>query len=157
MPLTIPSSTAPAVRQYLFDQLTAALTPDPNNLTADLLVCIDGPGPNQPDDIVSIGAVVRTFEPGSFVGNGGAGWLRERYTITIEIDVFRGGDDANTTYARAQALADGVVAVVRQDVSLNNLILTATPVSDTGSAEWDDEHLGRHAVSEVVISCYAQI
>lgn len=155
--MNIPSSTAPASRLWLFNQLTAVLTPDPLSPTSSLLVCYDDPGPNQPDDIVSIGGVTRTFEPGSFVGGGGAGWLKERYTITVAIDVFRGGDDAQSTYARAQVLADGVVAVVRSDLTLGNNVITATPVSDSSEGEWDQDHLGRHVTSTIEISCLAQI
>jgi hypothetical protein len=155
--MAIPRSTAPAARKWLFDQLTATLTPDPDNPAASLLVCYDDPGPNQPDDIVSVNNVARTFEAGAFVGSGGAGWLKERYTITVSIDVFRGGDDAQATYARAQVLADGVVDVVRSDLSLGGAVLTATPVSDSAEGEWDADHLGRHVTSTIEISCFAQI
>jgi hypothetical protein len=155
--MNIPSSTVPAVRRWLFNQLTSALTPDPNNARASLLVCVDGPGPNEPDDIVSIGSVNRTFEKGSFVGSGGAGWLRERYTITIEIDCYRGGDDPLAVAERAQVLADGVVAVVRSDLTLGGNVLISTPLSDDGSGEWDENHLGRHWTQTVTVSCFAQI
>jgi hypothetical protein len=157
MTVTVPSSTAPAVRRWLFNQLTAVLAPDPNNARASLLVCVDGPGPEQPDDIVSISGTARTFEKGSFVGNGGAGWLRERYTITVEIDVFRGGDDPLTVAERGQALADGVIAVVRSDLTLGGNVLISSPQSDDGAGEWDENHLGRHWTQTVTVSCFAQI
>jgi hypothetical protein len=155
--MSIPSSTAPAARRWLYAQLNSALTPDPLSPQSSLLVCYDEPGPNQPDDIVSIGPVARTFEPGSFVGNGEAGWLKERYTITVTIDVFRGGDDAQATYERSQALADGVVAAVRADLTLGGAVLTATPLADNAEGEWDQEHLGRHVTSTIEISCLAYI
>lgn len=155
--MSIPNSTAPAARSWIYNQCVATLTPDPLSPSSSLLVCYDDPGPNQPDDIVAIGAVARTFESGSFVGNGGAGWLKERYTITVTIDVFRGGDDAQATYARAQVLADGVVAAVRSDLTLGGAVLTATPLADNSEGEWDPEHLGRHVTSTIEISCFAYI
>jgi hypothetical protein len=75
--MTIPNSTAPAVRQWLFDQCTAGLAPDPDNVRASLLVCFDQPGPNEPDDIVAIGRVHRQLSVGAMIGGGGAGWLDE--------------------------------------------------------------------------------
>lgn len=153
----IPNSTAPAVRAYLFEALTQYLTPDPLNADAGLLVCYDDPGPYQPEDVIAIGEVMRAFEPGSFVGNGGAGYLRERYTVAIVLDVYRGGDDALTVYTRAQLLADTIVAIVRADLSLGGNVLKADLHSDSGHGEWDPEHKGRHWLSEVVVSAYAQI
>lgn len=155
--LNIPSSTAPDVRQWIFDQCTQYMTPDPGNPDANLMVCFDDPGPYQPDDIVAIGEVVRAFEPGSFVGGGGAKWLKERYTITVTIDVYRGTDDANAVYRRAQLLADTVVAIVRNDLSLGGNVITGKPLADSGKGEWDPDHKGRHWLSTVEISCYAQI
>lgn len=155
--MTIPSSTAPAARQWIYEQLSTALTPDPLSPSSSLLVCYDDPGPNQPDDIVSIGDVTRAFEASSFVGSGGAGWLAERYSITITIDVFRGGDDAQSTYTRAQLLADGVVNAIRADISLGGAVLTATPMSDHAQGSWDEEHEGRHVTSTIEVSCYARI
>ena len=154
---TIPTSTAPAARQWLYDQCTAELPTDPNNPNASLLVCFDEPGPYEADDIVAIGEVVRSFEPGAFVGGGGAKWLKERYSVMVTIDVYRGGDYANVVYARAQALADGVVNVVRSDLSLGGNVLVAKPVLDSGKGEWDPQHLGRHWTSTVEISVFAQI
>lgn len=154
---TIPTSTAPAVRQWLYNQLTATLAQDADSPTSGLLICFDDPGPYRADDIVAIGKVSRSFEKGNFVGNGGAGWLRERYTITVTIDVYRGGDDPNGVYTRAQALADGVVNVVRADLTAGKNVLSATPKSDDGEGEWDPGNKGRHWTSTVEISCFAQI
>jgi hypothetical protein len=155
--MTIPSSTIPAARDWLLNAMTVQLTPDPVDTNADLLVCLDGPGPNAPDDIVSIGEFAQAYEPGSFTGDMGAGAWRERYSITIDIDVFRGSDDAKAVADRARTLIDGIIAVVRADPTLGGAVLTAKPVSSTGKGEWDPEHLGRHWVGAVEISVYAQI
>lgn len=153
----IPSSTAPAVRTWLFDQCTATLTPDPDNKTAQLLVCYDEPGPNQPDDIVSIGGVVREIGINSLVGGGGAGWLEEKYRITIDIEVYRGGDNAKAAFDRASFLADQVISIFRSSVDAGGLVLICKPISSTCDVEWDEQHLGRLASGEVVIECYQRI
>lgn len=155
--MTIPVSTAPAVRQYLYNALTAQLTPDPLNTRASLLVCFDDPGPNQPDDIVSVGKVDRQIAVNSLVGSGGAGWLEERYTVEISVWVFRGGDDAQAAFARSAVLADGVVSAVRADPSLGNLVLVARPSMSTHEVTWDDEHSGRNAEVVLPIECFQRI
>lgn len=150
---SIPPSTATGTRTYLVDNLTTVIPADDGSA---VLVCYDEPGPYQADDIVSVGTVELDYESGSFVGSGGAGWLRERYSVTVTIDVFRGGDDPQYTYQRAQYLSDLVAALVRYDVSLGGTVVTATPKSSTIESEWDDDHKGRHSVANVVISIYAQ-
>jgi hypothetical protein len=159
----IPQSTSVLAREYMFTNLTAVLPADTAN-GSGLLVCYDEPGPDEPDDIVCIGNVQMDYEPGSFVGSGGAGWLRERYTLTIIIDVYRGGDNPQMTFARAQYLADLVCAVVRYDVQLGTgsngagqpQIITATPKTSNIESEWDEQHKGRHSTATVEISIFAQ-
>jgi hypothetical protein len=155
--MTIPSSSAPAARRFLFDQLTAQLTPDPAFPKSQLLVVYDSPGPFQPDDIVAVGKVHRQINPNSLVGSGGAGWLEESYQIEILIDVFRGGDYAQATFERAVALTDAVCAAVRSDPSLGGAVLSARPTTSTHDSEWDDEHKGRRCVSALEIDCYQRI
>ncbi|WP_223279358.1 hypothetical protein [Streptomyces sp. SDr-06] len=145
------------MRKYLFDQLTANLAPDPNVMTARLLVCYDEPGPDQPDDIVSVGKVHRTVSVNSMVGGGGAGWLEERYTVEIEIDVFRGNDDPQYVYQRASDLADATIAVVRSDPSLGGLVLTSRPQTAAHEVTWDDKHMGRHGTVAIEVECYTRI
>jgi hypothetical protein len=155
--MPIPGTSSPAVRKYLFDQLTATLTPDPNVPTARLLVCYDEPGPDQPDDIVAVGKVHRTVSVNSMVGGGGAGWLEERYTLEIEIDVYRGNDDPQYVYQRSCDLADAAIAIVRADPSLGGHVLKARPQSTTHDVTWDDKHMGRHGTVTVEIECFQRI
>jgi hypothetical protein len=151
----IPPSTAPDARQWLFEQCQGLIKSDASDPQLSLLVCLDAPGPYQADDIVSIGDISLQYEPGSFMGSGGAGWLRERYIIKVDVDVFRGGDNASLTFARAQFLADYVAAICRADLTMGGNIITATPHSVDIESEWDDQHLGRHSVAKLEISCYA--
>lgn len=155
--MPIPGSTSPAVRAWLFSQLTATLMPDPNVTTARLLVCYDEPGPDQPDDIVSIGKVHRTINVNSMVGGGGAGWLEERYTLEIEIDVYRGNDDPQYVYQRASDLADAAIAVIRSDPTLGGNVLTSRPQSSAHDVTWDDKHMGRHGTATIEVECYQRI
>jgi hypothetical protein len=152
----IPPSNAPAARQWLFDQCTGLIKSDSSDPRLSLLVCLDAPGPYQADDIVSIGDISLEYEPGSFVGSGGAGWLRERFLIKVDVDVYRGGDNAALTFTRAQLLADFVAAICRADLTMGGNVTTATPHSVDIESEWDDQHAGRHSVAKLEISCYAQ-
>ncbi|WBP87042.1 hypothetical protein [Kitasatospora cathayae] len=155
--MTIPTMTPPLVRQYLYNTLTAQLTADSNDPTSGLMVCYDQPGPGQPNDIVSIGKTHNRLEPHALVGGGGAGWLTERYTVTVTVDVFRGGDDPQYAYARASALCDAVCAAVRADPSLGGLVLVAHPSSVELEPELDPGHMGRRVTGEIEIECLNRI
>jgi hypothetical protein len=155
--VNIPASSAPVARKYLYDALNLALTPDPLSTKSSLLVCYDQPGPNQPDDIVSVGKVHRQIGVSAMVGDGGAGWLEENYTVEVLVDVFRGGDSAPAAYNRASGLVDAIVAVVRADLSLGGAVLRAKPMSDLTEVEWDDDHGGQRATSTLEVSCYQRI
>lgn len=155
--MPIPSSTAPAVRDWLFAQCTATLTPDPDDKSISLLVCYDEPGPYQPEDIVSIGGVLREIGTNSLVGGGGAGWLEEKYRITIAVEVYRGGDSAQIAFNRASFLIDQVIAIFRGSVDAGGLVLICKPISSSCDVAWDEEHKGRLAYGEVVIECYQRI
>lgn len=143
----IPNSSITAARNWILAGVQANIS------DASVLVCLDSPGPYQPDDIVSVGDVHQQYDPANVVGNGGAHWLTESYTVTVTVDVFRGGDDAAGAFLRARTLADLVVAVVRSDPSLGGAVDRARPASAAHSGEWDDEHQGRHSVIEIGIDC----
>lgn len=144
----IPASSIPGARAWLLAGLQAQI-PE----SSGALVCLDVPGPYEPDEIVCVGEVQQTYSPESVVGSGGPGWLREDYTVTVTVDVYRGGDDASGTFLRARQLADLVVAVVRSDPSLGGAVDRARPSTASHTAGWDDEHKGRHVVIELGIDC----
>jgi hypothetical protein len=145
----IPASSIPAARAYLLAQLTTQMAA----LDPAILVCLDGPGPDQPDDIVSVGDVRQTYSPESGVGSGGAGWLREDYTVTVTVSCYRGGDDAATVFGRARQLADLVVAVVRSDPSLGGAVDRARPATAEHTSGWTEDHSGRMADIELGFDC----
>jgi hypothetical protein len=155
--MTIPSSSAPAARRYLFDQLTSVLTPDPLSPHSSLIVVYDEPTTDEPDDIVAVGRVNRTLSAAAFVGNGGGGWLDESYSVEIQVDVFRGGDDAQAAYERAALLSDAVIAAVRADPSLGGVVSKAQPTLHETETSWDSQHMGRQATSTISIQCVNRI
>ncbi|MFI0894891.1 hypothetical protein [Streptomyces sp. NPDC020983] len=154
---TIPASTAPAARRWLYEQLTAQIQPDPDNTRASLLICYDEPSTDQPSDIISVGGVTREIAISAMVGSGGAGWLEERYTIALIIDVARGGDDAAGVFDRACTLLDQVVAIIRADPTLGGAVLVGRPVSSQTEGLALDDHTGRQSVVNLGVECYARI
>jgi hypothetical protein len=156
--MSIPSSTAPAARRWLYEQLLAQIQADPDDQQSSLLICYDEPGTNQPGDIISVGGVTREINVNSMVGSGGAGWLDERYTIALIIDIYRGGPDAAaTSFDRSCALLDQVIAIVRADPTLGGAVLVGKPVSSQTEGLVLDDHTGRQSVVNLGIECYARI
>jgi hypothetical protein len=144
----IPASSIPAARTWIFNGLQTQLASVKN-----VLVCLDEPGTFQPDDIICVGDVHQQYNPESVVGSGGAYWLREDYTITVTVDVYRGGDDAATVFARGRQLADLVVAVVRSDPSLGGAVDRGKPGTVQHTSGWSEDHKGRQSVVEIGIDC----
>lgn len=157
--MPIPTTSAPSVRQFFYDSLTAQLTPDPASPTSSLLVCFDAQGTYEPDDLVVIGKTTNPIGVMALVGGGGAGWLSERYILTIEVFCIRGGDDPTSqiSYTRASALCDAIFAVVRADPSLGGRVLTAKPHSVDIDVEESADHTGRRATGVIEIECFNRI
>jgi len=144
----IPASSIPAARTWILTHLQAQYP-----ASSGVLVCLDEPGPYQPDDIIAVGDVHQTYSPEASVGSGGQGWLREDYTITVTVDSYRGGDDPAGVFAAARTMADMVVAVVRSDPSLGGAVDRARPATATHTNGWDEEHKGRQSVIEIGVDC----
>lgn len=164
--MTIPSSTVPAARLWLFKALVASLTPDPGlangdgyygDANASLLVCLDEPGTYQPADIVSVGKIDRQISVSSMVGSGGAGYLEERYSIEVTIEAARATEDSQTPFERVCSLVDQVCAVVRGDPTLGGHVLWSKPVTSTCEVVWSDDHQGRVGQAELQIECFQRI
>ncbi|EST24386.1 hypothetical protein [Streptomyces roseochromogenus] len=147
----IPASSIPATRAYLLAQLQTLVTADPNDANASLLVCMDGPSTDIPEDIVSVGDVHQNYNPEANVGSGGSHWLYEDYTVTVDIQVTRNTDDSTVTFNRARTLADLVVALVRSDPSLGQVVDRARPSVVTHETDWVDT--GRRTAITIGIAC----
>jgi len=153
--VSIPTSTVPQVKAYLFTQLQSTLTAEQGS---SLLVCCDEPGPYEPDDIVSVGDVTtRTTVPLAMVGSGGAGWLVETYSLEIVVDCYRGGDNPQAVAERAWSLIGQVETVVRTDPSCGGLVIEARPGECRSESAWDEQHKGRRVRVTVAVDVQAQI
>jgi hypothetical protein len=150
--MTIPVSTAPTAKLYLYNQIIA-LVNDPA-----VLVSYGEPGLEQPDDIIVVGAVSRQVVISQMVGSGGTGWLDETYTIGVDVEVYRGGADAPTADARAWALVGVVETVVRTDPSLGGAVIVAHPSENQSPGPaWEAKGLGVLVSITVLITCRARI
>jgi hypothetical protein len=106
-----------------------------------------------PDDIISVGDVMRTIDTFQMVGSGGAGWLDESFTVMVTVSVYRGGDNAQAVFERACVLAAAVEAAVRNDPTLGGAVTQAHPSVAEYMASWEAEHKGRVAEIIMHISC----
>jgi hypothetical protein len=150
--MSIPVSTVPAVKAYLFTALKAR-----SEYAQPVLVCYDRPGTYLPNDIVMVGDVTQTFAPLRMVGSGAQGWLDETYQLEIVVESFQGGDDPQAVTERAASLAAVAVDAVRLDPSLGGLVTQANPISLDYSSTFEDEHLGRRCTATLRVEIYAQI
>lgn len=148
--MPIPASSIPAAKQYLFNQIAAALAS-----SKDLRVYMDEPPTDPPpeSDVIVVGNVEQTFEPWEMVGSGGAGWLYEKYSIQVLVSVYRGGDEPIIVLTQATNLVYQVCSVVRTDPSLGNNVLQAYPASVNYESGWSDEGAsGRITEAEIKIA-----
>lgn len=150
----IPVSTVPAVRSYLRSAIVAQIA-DPT------VQVFDGvESTNVADDVVLVAGVQRQSSRSAMVGNGQQHALEETYQLEVRVSCFRGGgeDYAPTVDARAWALIAQVESVVRSDMSLGGLVLTARPgISQSSGPQWEDEHKGVICEVFMNIDCYAQL
>jgi hypothetical protein len=91
------------------------------------------------------------------IGGGGAGWLDETYSVEIVIDVFRAADSGQVAYQRAMDIANGVIALVRTDITLGGHVIKSQPKSDDAEVEWDADHAGKRATVTLEIECVTRI
>lgn len=153
--MTIPGSITKAAKAWIYSALTTALTP----VTGEsLLVCYDEPGPNQPDEIVSVGVVDRSLTRVGMVGSLGGGAFEDAVTIHVTVSVYRGGDEAQLVFERACDLIDAVIDVIRADPTLGGIALRAWPKSFVvAEAVWEESHNGRISETDIPIECTAII
>lgn len=151
----IPTSTVPAVKQYLFEQLKATLSGDG---TTTFGVFYGPPGQNQPGDVVSIGDVSdRQVVPWMMVGDGETGAFRETYHVTVVIDCYHGDADPQTLETRSLSLAAAVETFVRTDMTLGGLVLKAEPSQSSSSLAWTDNYGGLVSRIDVQIAVLAPL
>lgn len=140
-----PVSTVPAVKRYMFDQVSDALNQlPPLPGFAAPIVFYDAPGQYRPSDMMAIGHVYqRVVRPMAMVGSGGAGWLQEEYELEVISDVFRAGESLQIdAYERAYQFNALMEEIVRSDPSLGGNVITAMPHFSFDGSEWEKDHKG---------------
>lgn len=154
--MTAPVSTVPAFKAWLFTQLQAACTQDVSvTPPVDLLVRYAEPGPFEPPDVVSLGAAhSREVKPFAMVGGFNvAGSLFETYTVDVDIDASRAGEDvAQSATERAWVLASAVENTVRADTTAGGAVLECWPTSSSDDPEWTDNGwLNVHITVSIIV------
>ena len=144
----IPASSIPAARAWLYAGLQS-LYP----VASGVLVCLDEPSTDQPQDIIAVADVHQTYGPFQTVGSGGAGWLTEEYSVQVIVDCWRGGDNAALVFTQARTLADAVVALVRSDPSLGGAVDRARPGIVAHESAWLGDQQGRQTVITIPVDC----
>lgn len=158
MSTTIPVSTAPAVRTYLFNAVTTAVAArayaDPG-VQVSLGELSD---PEDYSDIIVIGkTVIRTPNVHRMVGSGGPHWLREDYTVSIHITCAdMHSPDFVAVDARGYELLALVETVVRADPGLGGLVIVAKPGPSHAESEYDSNHSGAICLIESAINIHAE-
>lgn len=155
--MAIPTSTAPAVKTWLYNLLVANLTPSPGSR---LRVFYNDPGTDLPDDVVSVSNVLnRTTTYAAFVGGGGANYLDETYTIEIVIDAYRGGDNAITAEARAWVLEGAIEQLIRGDLTAGGTagVFDLRPGAVSAAGTWSPDHLGHTVRLTLAVDVGARI
>lgn len=151
--MAAPVSTVPAVKAWLFTQMKATCTAATG---IDLLVRYGQPGPEQPEDVVSLGATrnrtVSDFAMTGSLDNPNA--LIEEYEIEVDIDVSRSGEDvAQEATERAWALVAQVEECARADGTAGGRVYEIRPASTSDDPEWTDNGwLNVHAVVTLHVS-----
>jgi hypothetical protein len=156
------TSTVPAAVSYLIAQLQAtSVVTNPISGFA-IAVYRGAPLMSAPvDEAFVIQSASRTTQRFEMVVGGGTGYLREDFTIPLEIVVFRGGDDVGTVEARAWALLSAAESMIRADLTLGGTVLEAWPESSSMVSEWalneEDLPIGRRASITCNVMCWQVI
>jgi hypothetical protein len=149
---TATSTVAAAISAVL-----AAINTQPAVGTFPTLVKKGAPGPNVPDDLVIVGERVRQeYTPHHMRGDGGSGFLQERYRISVVVDCYRGGDDPDQALTRCETLVNAVDDSVRDDPSLGGVVILAYPAQHSYTLDWEPDHKGWIARCEIEVECLAE-
>lgn len=156
---TIPTSTAPGARKWVFDQVDTAVSLRGYSEPGVTVYLGNLSNPDDDGDVIIIGRkIVRNIVGNQIVGGGGRGWLDETYTMTVSITCSsHSGFDFTDCDARAYELLGLVEQVVRADPSLNGLVIVSKPGIADVDSEYDDNHGGAQTTVESEIGVHARI
>jgi len=151
--MTIPVSTVPAAKAWLFGQLTTNLTAATD---ATLGVTYGPSGVNNPDDMVWLGDTQRQAVPWTMTGGLTVPQsMQETYDLTVNVNCYR--SDAETVEARAWVLVAGIEDTVRTDPTFGGLLIKSYPNAAQAAVAWDEEFKGLLCSVAMTISCLASL
>lgn len=155
--MTIPISTAPAAKKWLFGQLTTAVT---NSGAGTLEVLYDNVTTSNvaPDEAVVIGDISnRVLEVLAMVGGEGPSAFTETYDINVLISIYRQGSRPEETDERAWAVLAQVETVTRTDPTFGGLLVTSKPRSSSSANKPGENGAGYVCEIPLTISCLAEL
>lgn len=153
--MTIPTSSVGPVMTYLFNHLTLGIANV--GVTGTAQVVWAEPTTYLADNIVALGKVSREVTEAHMIGSGGAGWLREAYTIDVVVSCFRGSNDFQSLAPDLWSLISFVETTVRTDPSLGGAVSRAKPARSDGIGTWSDDHSGILYEGTVTVDCLAEL
>jgi hypothetical protein len=153
--MSIPVSSVPTAKAWLFNQLTANI--DTAGVTEQSQVVYAQPTTYLAPNIIAVDKVNREVTQAHMVGSGGAGWLREQYTIEVVISCMRGGSDFLSLETDFWALVALVESTVRTDPSLGGAVSVARPTRGDALSAFTDDHNGILCEGTFPIDCLAEL
>lgn len=162
--MTIPVSTAPAAKAWLFGKLQTAVTPVSTN-TLEVLYDNITESAAAPDEVVYVGDITnRQLQAESMVGGQGPFAFTETYDINVVISVFRQGSNPQDATERAWAILAEVETVTRTDPTFGGkdappapLLVTSKPNASSSTVAPDDNGSGYACLIPLTISCLAEL
>jgi hypothetical protein len=137
-----PASCAPAVKAYLVTLFKGVVDVDANAEDGLVAVSYNEPGNNEPDNVIWVGKVSRTFKPMRLVGSGGQWWGNEIFEVETNISVIHGQLDPQPCEERAWHLIALLETAIRSDPSLGGLVIQANPTTSDVDCEWIEGETG---------------
>jgi hypothetical protein len=152
--MATPVSTVDAARTAIYTALAAEVALTTSVPPTQVLL---GPPATQnlTDDLVVVGErIQQRSQPHNLVGGGGTYWLLEEYTISVVVDVYRGGDRQSDAWSRCVALVAAVDDSIRADPSLGSTVGRAYPAGHDYTLDYNPDHVGwlARCVIEVMVS-----
>jgi hypothetical protein len=138
--VTAPASSVPAVRQWLYTTITAAVA---SFTQPGVEVYLSQEDHQSTQDLVVIQGAHRRAEVKRFVGGGGPFWMDELYTIDVVIACYVAGPDAFPAVdVRAYAVLAAIETAVRADPSAGGNVVQINPEGSASEHEWDEDGNG---------------
>ena len=155
--MTIPVSTAPAAKAWLFARLQSAVTAVSS---ASLQVLYDNVTTSNvaPDEAVVVGDITnRRLDGLALVGGEGPSAFTETYDINVVVSVFRSGSRPQETTERAWVILAQVETVTRTDPTFGGLLTYSKPRDTFSTVTASDNGNGYACEIPLAIQCLAEL